>query len=194
MNTLPASLANQTAVALYVSTTDTAKLIRRALKEAFPEIKFSVVSEKYSGGSSIRVRWTDGPSLKQVQAIAGTFQGGSFDGMTDCQGYRRHLMDGRPVAFGGTFVFCHREVSADKLSEAAAIIAKVPQDRRIGFAERFGLSFEEACACAWRGDESGREFAARLLEAVAAKSFEGRKSALADSVTFISDSNDHEAV
>jgi uncharacterized protein with HEPN domain len=40
----------------YISTTETAKLIRKSLKEAFPEVKFSVLSQ-------IRWRFVDQHSL-----------------------------------------------------------------------------------------------------------------------------------
>lgn len=43
----------------YISCADTAKLIRQAIKEAFPGVKFSVRSSVYSGGASITVEWLD---------------------------------------------------------------------------------------------------------------------------------------
>lgn len=67
----------------YLSCAETAKLVRAALKKAFPGIKFSVRSHVYSGGASINVRWTDGPSSKAVKAMAGAYSGGNFDGMID---------------------------------------------------------------------------------------------------------------
>jgi hypothetical protein len=67
----------------YLSCAETAKLVRAALKKAFPGIKFSVRSDVYSGGASIRVRWTDGPSEKAVKSVAGAYAGGGFDGMID---------------------------------------------------------------------------------------------------------------
>ncbi|WP_338423309.1 LPD29 domain-containing protein, partial [Xylella fastidiosa] len=45
----------------YLTCAETAKLVRKALKESFPDIKFSVKSSNYSGGASIRVSWIDGP-------------------------------------------------------------------------------------------------------------------------------------
>lgn len=39
----------------YLSCAETAKLIRQALKEAFPDMKFGVRSKTYSGGASIDV-------------------------------------------------------------------------------------------------------------------------------------------
>ena len=67
----------------YISTTDTAKLIRAQLKAKFPGVKFSVRSDIYSGGSSIRVGWTDGPTGDDVEAVTSNFAGGGFDGMID---------------------------------------------------------------------------------------------------------------
>ena len=67
----------------YLSCAATAKLVRAALKKAFAGVKFSVRSDVYSGGASIRVKWTDGPSTKAVKAVAGVYAGGGFDGMID---------------------------------------------------------------------------------------------------------------
>jgi len=60
-----------------------AKLIKAELQEAFPGIKFSVTSDSFSMGDSVDIRWTDGPTTKEVDAISGKYQYGHFDGMTD---------------------------------------------------------------------------------------------------------------
>jgi Large polyvalent protein associated domain 29 len=67
----------------YLSCAETAKLVRAALKKAFPGVKFSVRSSVYAGGASIRVGWTDGPARKAVEAVAKGYAGGGFDGMID---------------------------------------------------------------------------------------------------------------
>jgi Large polyvalent protein associated domain 29 len=67
----------------YLSCAETAKLIRVALKKAFPGVKFSVRSSVYSMGASITVGWTDGPMTKAVEAVTGAYAGGGFDGMID---------------------------------------------------------------------------------------------------------------
>jgi hypothetical protein len=64
-----------------------AKNIRTELKRVFPDIKFSVTSESYSGGCSIDVRWTDGPTEKEVRVITSKYQQGHFDGMNDLYNY-----------------------------------------------------------------------------------------------------------
>ncbi|WP_417244354.1 LPD29 domain-containing protein [Celeribacter sp.] len=68
---------------VYISTTDTAKLIRATLKDKFPRTKFSVKSSKYAGGASISVSWEDGPTAALVEAHVEAFAGSGFDGMCD---------------------------------------------------------------------------------------------------------------
>lgn len=113
----------------YLSCAETAKLMRQALKESFPGIKFAVRSSTYSGGASIRVYWTDGPSAKQVEGVTGAFEGAYFDGMIDYKGSNYHTLDGKPVKFGANFIF-----SEHKQSKAAAE-AKVAF-----FADKYGRS------------------------------------------------------
>jgi hypothetical protein len=67
----------------YISPADTAKIIRRILKDKFPGIKFSVRSESYSMGSAVRVGWQDGPTTKQVDQAVGVLAGSGFDGSID---------------------------------------------------------------------------------------------------------------
>ena len=67
----------------YLSCAETAKLVRGALKKAFPGVKFSVRSSTYAGGASMRVGWTDGPKTKDVEAVVSAYKGGGFDGMID---------------------------------------------------------------------------------------------------------------
>lgn len=67
----------------YLSTAETATLIRAALKKAFPGQKFSVRSSNYSGGSSVDVSYTDGPTQEAVEKVAGAYAGARFDGMID---------------------------------------------------------------------------------------------------------------
>ena len=53
--------------------------IRKELRKAFPGVKFSVTSTY----NSIHVKWTDGPTVKQVQAVTGRYEEGRYDGMQD---------------------------------------------------------------------------------------------------------------
>ena len=66
-----------------ISCTETAKLVRVALKRTFPKTKFSVRSDQYAGGASIDVSWVDGPAARLVEEVTASYAGGGFDGMID---------------------------------------------------------------------------------------------------------------
>lgn len=108
----------------YLSCAETAKLLRQALKESFPGVKFGVRSSVYSGGASIRVIWTDGPTVATVETVTGSFEGGYFDGMIDYQGARYHTLDGESVRFGATFIFEERALSRPRAEALAGAIAE----------------------------------------------------------------------
>jgi hypothetical protein len=89
----------------YLTAAETAKLIRAALKAAFPGVKFSIRSESYSLGASIYVRWTGEPTNTAVRAIVNPFQGSDFDGMTDSTTPRPPTrIDGDLVHFGADYI------------------------------------------------------------------------------------------
>lgn len=70
-----------------------AKAIRAELKAAFPTVKFSVKSESFAGGDAVDISWIDGPTRKEVEAITGKYQYGSFDGMQDLYEYTNRRQD-----------------------------------------------------------------------------------------------------
>lgn len=115
----------------YLSVADTAKLVRQALKAAFPGVKFSVRSDSYSGGASIRVRWTDGPTVKVVEAVTNRYRGADFDGMQDLKTYREDtliaLSDGsvEAVHFGADFIFGERDLSEGYLAELEPLAVRM---------------------------------------------------------------------
>lgn len=87
----------------YLDTKDAAKCLRTTLAKKFPGVKFSVKISRYSGGSSIRVSWIDGPTAKQVEAYANAFEGKGFDGMIDMSYYKDiYLMPDGSAAFAQT--------------------------------------------------------------------------------------------
>jgi len=97
-----------------------AKNMRKELARAFPAVKFRVVTSRYSGGDSIRASWVDGPTSKEVEAIIDRYQGGTFDGMTDCYNYEHSAWRD---AFGDAkYVFAERSYSD---AAVAAAIAEV---------------------------------------------------------------------
>lgn len=91
-----------------LSATDTAKLVRKALKESFTA-KFSVRTKS----GAVTVGWTDGPTEAQVKAVADRFQGATFDGMRDLKEYIERTLDGQPVSLGIDFIFYERAYSLD---------------------------------------------------------------------------------
>ena len=120
----------------YMTCTETAKLIRKALKEAFPSFKFSVRSHTYSGGASINVGWSDGPTTQEVERVARVFAGATFDGMTDYKGGVVHQLDGRTVHFGADFVFCNRDVTDKMLAGVREGFATLDEDGRFELMKR----------------------------------------------------------
>lgn len=104
----------------YMSVVDTAKLIRKALKESFPSVKFSVRSEKYAGGASVNVSWTDGATISMVDPILNMFKGAYFDPMIDYQGSITSTYDGEEVKFGAQYISSDRDYSNEAIEKALA--------------------------------------------------------------------------
>lgn len=103
----------------YIRATEQAKMIRAALKIAFPDFKFdSIVSRR----TSIDIYWTNGPTSKEVDAIVQKFAGGYFDGMTDYRGSYTKTFKGETVSFHGDFIFTHRTVNEDFISEIKGML------------------------------------------------------------------------
>lgn len=63
--------------------TETGKAIRKALREAFPGVKFSLRGSRGTGYGWFSLSWTDGPTTSQADAITNGFRSSYFDGMTD---------------------------------------------------------------------------------------------------------------
>lgn len=57
--------------------------LRELLKRNFPGVKFSV--RKSGSSDTVDITWTDGPTRKMVDDIAGQFEGRRFNGMEDCE-------------------------------------------------------------------------------------------------------------
>lgn len=134
----------------YLTATETAKLIRRALKKSHPATKFSVRSDR----SSVNVGWIDGPLTSEVDAELAGYKGGGFDGMIDLAYYSDSWLlpdgsavfastsgtegsrgtvpagetekphpDAERVSFGSKYIFTRREVSPAVWWDAAKKVA-----------------------------------------------------------------------
>jgi len=87
----------------YISTKEAAVLLRKQLKVKWPAVKFSVRFESYSMGSHINVRWTDGPTQRDVEQLSDAYGGDRFDGMIDMQyASESWLLPDGSVAWAGT--------------------------------------------------------------------------------------------
>lgn len=91
-----------------------AKQIRQVLKQNFPQVKFSVRADSFSGGSSVDVEWVDGPTSAQVGVFIEPFQYGNFNCQTDCYDYSNSRKDIAQVKY----VQSSRKYSASALFAA----------------------------------------------------------------------------
>ena len=71
---------------------ETAVIIKTALKSNFPEAKFSVTSKCFAGGSSVNVRWRNGPPENTVKTLVNQYKSAAFDGMIDMKTVRDHFL------------------------------------------------------------------------------------------------------
>lgn len=108
----------------FISTAETAKIIRKVLKENFPGIKFSVRSSTYAGGSSIRIEWLDGPTATAVESVTKQFQGSSFDSMYDIKNYHNTEWNGEEVHFCADYVNTQRNLSRQFVETVVAQFCK----------------------------------------------------------------------
>jgi len=79
-----------------------AKLIRKELATAFPGVTFRVKTDRFSGGSSVDVFWTDGPASEKVESTAGKYERLDRDPST-----------GEILSGGNSYVQCHRTISEE---------------------------------------------------------------------------------
>lgn len=131
----------------YIPVAENAKLVRGALRAAFPGQKFSVRSKTYAGGASINVSWIDGPTEPQVQATTYLYAGTRFDDLQDLQIHHESLLsaeDGAEVVrFAADHVDTQRAISPaweDELQDELAAFARELYDhnRRYSLSARDG--------------------------------------------------------
>ena len=60
-----------------------ASTIRTELKSVYPNTKFEVKSDCFSGGDAVRVAWIDGPTVEMLDNVVSKYQYGHFNGMED---------------------------------------------------------------------------------------------------------------
>ena len=115
-----------------IEATEAAKIVRQILRGTFPGAAFTVRTDKYSGGASIRVRWMDGPTEAEVRDVIGQIEGRGFDGMTDSS-YLRPPFEWKGERLQAyCFLFCDRDHSAELLRAIAPDVC-----------ERYGIEVPE---------------------------------------------------
>ncbi|CRY69126.1 LPD29 domain-containing protein [Yersinia pekkanenii] len=87
--------------------------IRKELKAAYPNAKFSVRKRNYN---CVYVNWTDGPTQNEVKTIIKKYEGGRFNGMKDI--YESNSTPFNEVYGSVEYLFSNREYS-DILTEKA---------------------------------------------------------------------------
>lgn len=124
--------------------TETATLVRQALKAAYPGTRFKVRSNRYTGGGSIRVTWTDGPAVAAVEPLLNRYRRSDFNlGNDDRTTYREPGLLAYPdqsvaeVRYGADFVTANRMMSDAYYAQLGAVAAgllgeEVDPDRYYG--------------------------------------------------------------
>jgi len=102
----------------WVDTTEVAKLVRKYLRENFPGEKFSVRSDRYAGGSAVRVEtpadWTH-DAVHALWAELSPWGSAGFDAMTDGSYSKGHTLC---PDHGVTLTYVGQHFGAPERSEA----------------------------------------------------------------------------
>ena len=67
----------------YISTKETAAMLRKDLAKAWSGVKFSVRMGTGTGSAWLSVTYIDGPTYSDLALFCGNYEGRSFNGMTD---------------------------------------------------------------------------------------------------------------
>jgi len=114
----------------WLTAVETAKWLRKALRKAFPGVKFRVNGSRGTGYGYYDVRWTGGPSYDEVKEITRGFEGTHFG--TDEHGnqdiefsvptFLGVAEDGRPVRSGMRGIALQRDVPEEEIEANVAIL------------------------------------------------------------------------
>lgn len=132
---------------------ETSRFLKETLKERYPDTKFSVRWGGYAGGGSVHISWTDGPSVKEVDEIADSFSGATFDGSQDLKEYKDSVLIKLParfessnesvlVSFGTDFVFTDRELSPQYQSSLSIIAQEIIEDNNLSIGRAFEIGLD----------------------------------------------------
>lgn len=100
--------------------------LRKELREVWPSVRFSVRYKSFSGGDEITVKYSDGPRVEDVKAIAYRYQDHSADHTGDYWDYTPNAFN---KVFGGvSFVFVERDFTPETIAKAAEVVARACPD------------------------------------------------------------------
>lgn len=109
------NMKNNNAQPTDLTPAETSRLLKRVLKATFPGVAFRVRKGSGTAYDSVYVEWARpvddteaGEFRRAVSAVTDTFQGKSFDGMTDSTNYRDAIVEfnGEQFRSGAGYVLC----------------------------------------------------------------------------------------
>lgn len=111
-----------TAIRSEFTCAETAGVVRRALAAAFPGTRFKVRTNRYAGGASIRVTWTDGPAEAAVNPLLARFRSGDDLAAGHAPERPAHRDgSGAGVRYGADRITLHRLLSDAYHAQLAAL-------------------------------------------------------------------------
>ena len=94
------------------------KNIKIELQRAFPGQSFSVRSESFSMGDAVDIRWTEGPTTKEVEDFTDKYQHSDFNGMEDISECRKYGGVFRGLFGSSKFVSTNRTITEETVVAA----------------------------------------------------------------------------
>jgi len=91
--------------AITLTITETNKIIRKELKNKFPNTKFAVTK---GHGNTSAINWINGPEKQKIRAFIKFYEAMTFDPMDDSHNYQSQIIKGVKVTFGTDSIFLYR--------------------------------------------------------------------------------------
>jgi len=103
---------------------ETVELIKETLVEQFgndyPNTEFSIEPEGYVGGSSINIKYVDGPPPSEVEHFVSKYE--TYYGDPTFPPKPAVAEDGTEMWYGPDFIFVQRDISPDRYEESLGIL------------------------------------------------------------------------
>lgn len=102
--------------------------IRAELKKHFPNTKFSVKYNSFSGGNSYHITWTDGAKYEDVDSIVRKFQENQPDKLTQGDYWDYCPTNFTKMYGGASYIICNRSISEQTMEKAKAMLLESVPD------------------------------------------------------------------